>query len=143
MGCGARRIHALYSAPAIVVTAEQKRHLSATAEAVDMESQTILGESQQRNIPALALRAISDTADLDLPLDLNRAVTPAGNINRRRLLAALLRRPKALPGAVRLGVQGHRAAAALSVFLDAYMARVAGGGESDARGMASHLSRTT
>jgi len=117
--------------PAIVITAEEKRQLSAIGEAVDMESRTILGESQQRNIPALALRAISDTATLDLPLDLNRALSPDGKIDRGRLLAAVVRRPKALPGFVRLGILGYRAAAALAVCLDAYMMRVAGGREAD------------
>jgi len=142
LDCGAHQIDALYSAPAIVVTAAQKRQLSASAEAVDMESRTVLGESRQRNIPGLALRAISDTANVDLPFDLNRAVSPQGNMNRSRLLAALLRRPTALPGFVRLGVQGHRAATALSVFLDTYIVRLAGGSELDASAMLSHLSTT-
>jgi len=120
LACGARRVNALYSAPAIVVTAAEKRELSAMADAVDMESRTILGESQQRNISGLALRAISDPANVDLALDLNQAVSRRGNIARGRLLGALLRRPKALPGLVRLGVQSSRAATALSVFLDAF-----------------------
>jgi adenosylhomocysteine nucleosidase len=122
LGCGARRIEALYSAPAIVVTAAQKRQLRGIADAVDMESQTILGESQQRGVPALALRAISDTANVDLPLDLNRTVSSRGHVNRGRLFAELVRCPKALPGLVRLGVLGSRAATALSVFLDSYIA---------------------
>lgn len=125
LGCGARRIEALYSAPAIVVTAAQKRQLSGIADAVDMESQTILGESRQRRVPALALRAISDTANVDLPLDLNRAVSSRGQVNRGRLFAELVRCPKALPGLVRLGVLGYRAATALSVFLDSYLAVLA------------------
>lgn len=123
--CGARRIHTLYSAPAIVITAEEKRQLSAIAEAVDMESRTILGESQQRNIPALALRAVSDTATFDLPLDLNRALNPQGKIARSRLLAAAVRSPKALPGLIRLGILGHRAASALALCLDACVVRLA------------------
>jgi hypothetical protein len=125
LACGARRIHALYSAPTIVVTAAEKRELSAMADAVDMESRTILGESQQRNISGLALRAISDPANVDLALDLNQAVSPQGVIGRGRLLGALLHRPKALPGLVRLGVQSSRAATALSVFLDAFIVRLA------------------
>jgi hypothetical protein len=125
LACGARRINALYSAPAIVVTAAEKRELSAMADAVDMESRTILGESQQRNISGLALRAISDPANVDLALDLNQAVSPQGVIARGRLLGALLQRPKALPGLVRLGVQSSRAATALSVFLDAFVVRLA------------------
>jgi adenosylhomocysteine nucleosidase len=123
--CGARRIHALYSAPVIVITAEEKRQLSAIGEAVDMESRTILGESQQRNIPALALRAISDTATVDLPLDLNRALSPDGEIDRSRLIAEVVRRPKALPGLVRLAILSSRAATALAQCLDAYVVRAA------------------
>jgi adenosylhomocysteine nucleosidase len=125
--CGARPIHALYSAPAIVITAEQKRQLSAIGEAVDMESRTILGESQRRNVPGLALRAISDTASFDLPLDLNRALSEAGKIDRSRLLAAVVRHPAALPGLVRLAALSYRAATALAVCLDAYIVRVASG----------------
>lgn len=130
--CGARRIRALYSAPAIIITVEQKRQLSAIGEAVDMESRTILGESQQRNIPALALRAISDTAGFDLPLDLNRALSPRGKIDRTRLLAVVVRRPKAVPGLIRLGMLGYRAAAALALCLDAFVVRLAADAPRDA-----------
>lgn len=129
LGCGAQQISMLYSAPTIIATAAEKRQFSSIAEAVDMESRTLLGESQQRNIPALAIRAISDTAAVDMPLDLNRAVSPRGDINPRRLLAALARRPHALPGLIRLGMNGYRAATALSVFLDTYMVQLAGTGE--------------
>ena len=125
LGCGARRIEALYSAPAIVVTAAQKRQLRGIADAVDMESRTILGESQRRRVPGLALRAIGDTANIDLPLDLNRAISAGGHIHRGRLLAELVRCPMALPGLVHLGVLGYRAATALSVFLDSYIAVLA------------------
>jgi adenosylhomocysteine nucleosidase len=143
LSCGARPIHALYSAPAIVVTAAEKRELSTMAEAVDMESRTILGESRQRNISGLVVRAISDTADVDLPLDLNRALGPQGDMKRSRLLAAVVRRPRALPGLVRLGVAGYRAATALSVFLDAYLVRVAAGSEPGGDRKVDNLSTTT
>jgi hypothetical protein len=139
LSCGARRVDALHSAPAIVVTAAEKRQLSTIAEAVDMESRTILGESHQRNIPGLAVRAISDTANVDLPLDLNRALGPHGDVSRSRLLTALLRRPTAVPDLVRLGVAGYRAATALSMFLDAYLVRVATGSEPDANRMVGGL----
>jgi nucleoside phosphorylase len=125
VGCGARRIEALYSAPAIVGTAAQKRQLCGMADAVDMESRTILGESLQRSVPGLALRAIGDTATVDLPLDLNRTISSRGHVNRGRLFAELVRCPKALPGLVRLGVLAYRAATALSVFLESYIVQVA------------------
>jgi hypothetical protein len=129
LGAGARCIDALYSAPAIVVTAEQKRELCGIADAVDMESRAILGESERRNVRGLALRAISDGSSVDLPFDLNRAISPRGRINRGRLFAELVRRPKALPGLIHLGVLGYCAATALSAFLESYMVQVAGDGE--------------
>ena len=124
LDCGGHPIDTLYSAPAIIVTAARKRELSAIAEAVDMESRTILDESRHRDVPALAVRAISDIANVDLPFDLNEAVSPQGDIDRSRLVAALLRRPTAVPRLIRFGVLGHRAATALSAFLDAYVPRV-------------------
>jgi adenosylhomocysteine nucleosidase len=130
LGSGARRIESLYSAPAIVVTAAEKRELYGIADAVDMESRTILGESQQRGVPGLALRAISDTSNVDLPLDLNRAVSLRGRINYVRLFAELARCPTALPGLINLGVLGSRAATALSAFLESYIVQVAGDGGS-------------
>src|SRR5262249_55945450 len=60
LACGAQPIETLYSAPTIIVTAAQKRQLGMMGDAVDMESRTILGEAQQRNIPGLALRVITD-----------------------------------------------------------------------------------
>jgi len=42
-----------------------------------------------------------------------------------RLLAAAVRSPKALPGLIRLGILGHRAASALALCLDACVVRLA------------------
>jgi adenosylhomocysteine nucleosidase len=123
--CGATAISTLYSAPKIVVTSDQKRQMSVVAEAVDMESTTILGESENRGVPGIAIRAISDPAMVDLPLDLNRLVTAQGGLSPVRAIGALARRPQAVPGLVRLGVEGRRAAVALSGFLDAFVEHAA------------------
>jgi nucleoside phosphorylase len=122
--CGARAINRLYSAPVVVVSSEEKRRMSAVAEAVDMESATILAESRQRGIPAIAIRAISDPASRDLPIDLNRMLTPDGRVSVLRGIGALARRPDAVPRLLRLGVDGRHAATALSIFLDTYLAHL-------------------
>ncbi|HMF60213.1 MAG TPA: hypothetical protein VK595_07575 [Vicinamibacterales bacterium] len=111
----------VYSSPIVVVSAEQKRRMSVVADAVDMESMAILAESCRLGIPCVAIRAISDPATVDVPLDLNLALTDEGRFSPFRMIAALARRPHALPGLVRLGFDGRRAAAALAAFLDAYV----------------------
>lgn len=111
----------MYSSPIVVVSAEQKRRMSVVADAVDMESTAILGESHHLGIPCIAIRAISDPATVDVPLDLNQILTDEGRFSPVRIIAALARRPHAVPGLVRLGFDGRRAAAALAAFLDAYV----------------------
>jgi adenosylhomocysteine nucleosidase len=127
VSCGARRVSTLYSAPSIVVTSEQKRQLSVVGDAVDMESTTILCEGHDRGVPGIAIRAISDPAAIDLPLDLNRVLTARGGVSLFRAIGGVARRPQAVPGLVRLGVDGRRAAVALSAFLDAYVEHAACG----------------
>jgi adenosylhomocysteine nucleosidase len=122
--CGATPIGTLHSSPTIVGRAEQKRVMSRDADAVDMESAVMLAECTRRGIPGIAIRAISDAAGMDMPIDLNSALTNDGGFSVVRLLSALAMRPHALPGLVRLGRDGHRAAGALAAFLDAYVGQI-------------------
>ena len=117
---GARSV-SLYSSPTIVANVGDKRRLSHIADAVDMESAAVLGESSRLGIPCIGIRAISDPSTVDLPIDLNRTLTGAGRISPLRTLAALAKRPHAVRRLVRLGIDGHRAAAALVAFLDGYI----------------------
>jgi nucleoside phosphorylase len=124
LDCGARPVGTLYSSPAIVGRAEQKRSMSRDADAVDMESAVMLAESTRRGIPGIAIRVISDAAGVDMPIDLNSALTAAGGFSALRLLSALARRPHAVPALVRLGLDGHRAAGVLASFLDTYVEQI-------------------
>jgi adenosylhomocysteine nucleosidase len=108
-----------------VVTPGQRLLTPDVADAVDMESTTILGESRNRGVPSIAIRAISDPVNVDLPLDRNRLLTAQGGVSLVRAIGALARRPHAVPGLVRLSVEGRRAAVALSEFLDAYVEHAA------------------
>src|SRR5450432_3547599 len=58
---GAISISTLLTADHVVNTAAEKERLSPFAEAVDMESFAILNVTRARNIPALAIRVISDS----------------------------------------------------------------------------------
>jgi adenosylhomocysteine nucleosidase len=118
-------IGTLHSAPDIVVTAAQKGRLSVFAEAVDMESSTILAESRHRGIAAVAIRVICDPASMDLPLDLNQVLSTDGRVSAARTILAVAGRPRAIPGLVRLMADSRRAARALATFLDEYVERTA------------------
>jgi adenosylhomocysteine nucleosidase len=71
--------------------------------AVDLESAVFVRAAASREIPWLALRAISDTADERLPPLLNQCRDDeAGAVRRGRLLRGLLLAPGALPALVSL-----------------------------------------
>jgi adenosylhomocysteine nucleosidase len=116
---------ALYTSETMCLTAEDKRRASGRADAVDMESYIIMGYAATAMIPAIALRAVSDTAADDLPFDMNRVLTDIGQVSVSRILAQVALRPQSVPSLVRLGQQSRRAADSLGRFLDIYVATLA------------------
>lgn len=66
---------------------------STQADGVDMESQIIREHCFASGIPSVTLRAISDTATKDLPIDFNHFLYPDGKPRWLRLTKALLRNP--------------------------------------------------
>ncbi len=123
--CGARQIERLATSRTIVARAEQKQKLSNEAEAVEMESYTILAEAARHGVPAVAVRAVSDTAGFDFPYDFERARDTKGQIRLMAIVAQMLRRPTGLPALLRLGGDSRFAARRLAGFLDAYMGVIA------------------
>jgi nucleoside phosphorylase len=63
---------------------------------VDLESSAAAEWARQNEVPIVLLRAISDGAEEDLPLDFNRMVGADGRIRRRKVLFAALVSPRAL-----------------------------------------------
>ena len=118
---GARSIERLLSSAKMVVTREGKGRLGRMAEAVEMESYAILSGAAARGIPAVAIRAISDAADQDLPLDFSAMLDGSGTVRGAKLARALVRAPHKLPGLIRLGHASHRAATRLAQFLDGFV----------------------
>jgi adenosylhomocysteine nucleosidase len=122
---GATVAEQFYSADHIVSTAGEKRLLGEAYDAVEMESFEILRESQAVGVPAIAIRAISDVAAEDLPIDMNQVFTDEGQVSIPRVLGQVALRPQSLPGLIRLGKNSGIAAESLVRFLDAYVAALA------------------
>ena len=123
--CGAAVVDRFYSADHVVSTADEKRRLGESADAVEMESFEILHEAQAAGVPAIAVRAISDTAAEDLPLDMNQVFTDQGQVSIPRVLGQVALRPQSLPGLIRLGKNSRIAARSLAHFLDSYVVALA------------------
>ncbi len=119
-----RGIHAvarLVSSADMIITAEGKSRLGRMAEAVEMESFSVLTEAAKRQIPAAAIRAISDAADEGLPMDLSGVLDHEGKVKASKVARSLARGPHKLPALLRLGRNTRRAATNLAEFLDAYV----------------------
>lgn len=123
--CGARRIERLATSKALVTRTEEKQRLSDQAEAVEMESYTILAEAARHGVPGIAVRAVSDAADFDLPFDLARATDARGQIRVASVLSQVLRRPTGLPSLLKLARDCRLASRRLADFLDAYAGTIA------------------
>lgn len=118
---GIRTIERLLSSANMVLTAEGKSRLGRMAEAVEMESFAVLTEAAAHNVPAVAIRAISDVAEEDLPMDFSCVLDREGKVNGSKVARSLVRAPHKLPALLRLGRNSHRAAVKLAEFLDAYI----------------------
>jgi adenosylhomocysteine nucleosidase len=123
--CGATVVNRFYSAERAIGRADEKKHLGKIADAVEMESFEILAAATDAGIPAVAVRAVSDTSEEPLPLDMNEIFSDEGHLSIARVAGQVALHPQALPGLVRLGQHSKKAAEALAEFLDRYIARIA------------------
>ncbi|HWF36903.1 MAG TPA: hypothetical protein VG322_00175 [Candidatus Acidoferrales bacterium] len=119
--CGATVAGGFYSAERVISRAEEKEHLGASADAVEMESFTVLSRARADGVPGAAIRSISDSVDEDLPLDMNGVFTETGTVSIPRVLGQVALRPQAIPGLVKLGHNSKLAAESLAAFLDSYI----------------------
>jgi len=118
--CGARQVERFVTSRTLVASAEQKRSLGSQAEAVEMESYSILAEAARYGVPALAVRAISDTAEFDMPYDFENARDSRGHIRVGGVIAQVLRRPFGLPALLTLARDCRVASRQLANFLDVF-----------------------
>jgi nucleoside phosphorylase len=111
----------LCTASYLVSTAEGKRRMAPLGDAVDMESFVVMEQAAERGIPAVAIRAIDDLVNENLPADLVRVVDSRGEINCWRGAMTALKAPQRLPSLIRFGWQSQRAAKGLARFLDQFV----------------------
>jgi adenosylhomocysteine nucleosidase len=65
---------------------------------VDLESATFARVAERRGVPSLAVRAVSDAAWENLPLDFEALRGPHGGVSRLRVIARAFAQPRAIPG---------------------------------------------
>ena len=88
---------------------KQQLHQQTGAIALDMESAAIANVARQHQLPFLAIRAIVDPADMNLPKAISHALNAQGDIVLSRLLAFIVRHPAELPGLIKLGLHFNAA----------------------------------
>jgi nucleoside phosphorylase len=118
---GAKDVQLMYSVDRVIVDANEKIELGRIADVVDMESGDVLYEARAFGARVVAIRAVSDSSDKDLPIDFNRVVNNEGDVSIPRVLGEVLKRPTALPSLMKFGRQSRAAAEKLAIVLDRYV----------------------
>lgn len=118
---GAKYAKIFLTSERVVGTIEEKARLAPFGDAVDMESFAVLSAAQERNLPAVAIRAISDSFDRDLPLDFGTAIDQKGRVIAGAIVREIVRHPVMVPALIRLGRESRTAAENLANFLEAYI----------------------
>jgi adenosylhomocysteine nucleosidase len=126
---GAVSADCLLTTDRVLVKAAQKCGCSSRAQSVDMESFEIVKEAHAWGARTVVLRAISDTADEDLPIDFNLTVSKKQRISVTKIMLQLAKNPFVLPALIRFGRQSQKAASRLAQFLDSYVQAIAGAGQ--------------
>ncbi len=119
LGIGDIVEHGLVCADRVAVTAGEKAELRAKtgAAAVDMESAAVAEKAREWNVPFRSVRAVSDLAAEDMPLDFNLYRDARGRFSRTRIALAAVQRPfTAIPALLRLDRNCRIASEALGEF---------------------------
>jgi nucleoside phosphorylase len=101
--------------------AEEKQRLRPFADAVDMESFATISVARERNVPAVAVRVISDRFDEDMPAEIETTLDERGRVKIGGVLKHVAAYPLQIPALIRLGRESQTAAEALAHFLEAFI----------------------
>ncbi len=119
-GCPGRYMSgAISSSDRVVVTAAEKRALreKTGAIAAEMEAGAVKNIAQDWGVPFYCIRAVSDTANEDMPLDFNLYRDSAGRFSLPRIAMAAMRRPwTRIPALKRLEANCNMASESLGAF---------------------------
>jgi hypothetical protein len=89
----------------IIASSQQKNalHERTLACALDMESFACADIARQASLPFIAIRAIADPVDMDLPRAITQAMDKDGKLVLSKLLLSILIHPTQIPGLIKLG----------------------------------------
>lgn len=121
---GAKSVLVSLTTEKIVAMAEEKEELSQKGSIAEMESSYILAAATKKQVPCVAVRAISDAADEDLPVDFGRVLDSHGHLKMGGLLKEVGLSPYRIPLLLQFGRQSRAAAKSLAYFLDRYIGEV-------------------
>ncbi|MCP5113111.1 MAG: hypothetical protein GY953_19960, partial [bacterium] len=108
----------LVTADRVIDSANEKKRLSACADAVDMEASAVAEEANRWRAPFYCVRVVTDGAEESFACDFNAARRADGRISGWKVLAGALGRPGArLPELWRLRRRSRVAAGRLGAFL--------------------------
>jgi purine-nucleoside phosphorylase len=125
LNTGANPAECLLTACRVLTLAVEKKAQGSVAELVDMESFDVIREARKRGSRGVIIRAISDSADEDLPIDFNATLSRSRQVSLPRVLLRLAKNPWAMHRLIRFGKQSRKAAESLALFLDSYVLRIA------------------
>lgn len=121
---GAMAVNVSLTSEKIIATAEEKEELSQKGSIVEMETTHILAAAAQKHVPCVAVRAISDAADEDLPVDFARILDSRGHLKMGGLIKEVGFSPYRIPLLLQFGRQSRAAGKSLADFLDRYIATI-------------------
>ena len=90
---GAFRSKMFLTSDSVIRSAEEKAQLAPFGDAVDMESFAILSAAHEHQIPAVAIRVISDTASQEMPAFLDAVIDNMGRVKIGDLVRKVVRHP--------------------------------------------------
>ena len=113
-----------HCADRIATTVAEKKQLreQTGADVVEMESAAIHAVCEERNIPCITVRVVSDTAHEDLPLDFNALSKPDKNLDFGKLFLAIAKSPGKIPKLMALQKKTKFAAQQLAAALEKIIA---------------------
>jgi nucleoside phosphorylase len=124
VACGAKAVNVSLTSEKIVATAEEKDELNRRGSIVEMETAQILTAATQKHVPCATVRAISDAADEDLPVDFARILDSRGHLKMGGLLKEVGLSPYRIPLLLQFGRQSRAAGKSLADFLDRYISAI-------------------
>ena len=118
---GGPTVRRLLGTESVVARASEKHRLWTQTDcaALDLESGPVARTASALGLRFAALRAVCDTAEVDLPQAALAALSARGRIRTARVLASLAHRPRQIPALLRLARAAAQARRALADRVDA------------------------